>query len=86
MLSLMFYFLQVLAFFILFSYGYGLTTDNVFYFFIYTTIHLLKIYKNKTSVIDRFNNTHMRAKQRIEQEGLVSQLLPTHVFFLIFES
>jgi hypothetical protein len=42
----------------------------------------MKLYYQKRYLIKSYNNLQQRAFDKIEQEALVSQLLPTHVFYL----
>jgi len=73
-----------------------LNQEHCFFFFTYIIFHLIKLYLQKCNLIKSFNNLQKRSSDKIEQEGLVSQLLPAHVnkkksnnekpsyFFLIF--
>lgn len=60
-----------------------LDPEHCFYFFTFACLHVMKLYYQKRYVIKSYNNLQQRAFDKIEQEALVSQLLPTHVIDII---
>lgn len=58
-----------------------LNQEHCFFFFTYTVFHVFKLYLQKLNLVKSFNNLQKRSSDKIEQEGLVSQLLPAHVSF-----
>jgi len=60
-----------------------LDIQNVFFFVLFTLANLLHVFLYFRMNIKFYNSLQVREKRRLEQSGLVSQLLPVHVNSLL---
>jgi len=76
---------SVAIFFISFGVEGKLNISNVFYFWIFLIANLIQKYIHIKDELRFYKNIRLREKRKIEQSGLVGQLLPLHVIiWLIF--
>lgn len=71
--------LLIIGFFLILSKNYFINYNNIFYFFTYCGIQLIKMYSHKRMLLISYNNTNKRIVNTNEQENIISQLLPMHV-------
>lgn len=61
-----------------------LTLEYITLFIAFMVFNLVKIHGKIYKNMKTFNQIRINEAQRLEQEALVSQLLPLHVIFFVF--
>ena len=57
-----------------------INVENCIFTFSFVIFNMFKIYKKQKDHIKEFNNISINETKKLEQNSIVSQLLPQHVF------